>query len=137
MNASAPVLQGLWDYMRAQDVLHSPYLPACYAILTHVVLCAPFLVLDILGCVCERVRLWRIDAGSSAPPSPRQWLACGGRVLRAYLTAVLPVSAVLQSARSPALPELAPSCWQLFVEVFACFLLFDTLFFFWHLSMHR
>lgn len=135
--AQAPVLQGLWDYLRAEEVLLSPYLPASYAFLTHLVLCAPFLALDALSSVCLRVRRWRIDAGSGPPPSLQQWFACCGRVLRGYLMSVLPVSAMLQVLRTPALPELAPSCWQLFVEMFACFLLFDTLFFIWHFSMHR
>lgn len=135
--AHAPVLQGLWDYVRAQEILLSPYLPASYAFLTHVLLCAPFLALDALGSVSQRVQLWRIAAGSGPPPSPRQWFACCGRVLCRYLTSVLPATALLQTLRSPALPELAPSCRQVFVEVFACFLLFDTFFFIWHLSMHR
>lgn len=142
MNAShteyeEPLLQGLWDYVRAEEILLSPYLPACYAFLTHVLFCAPFLALDALGSVCRRVRQWRISAGSGPPPSPRQWLDCCGRVLGRYVTAVLPFTALLQVVRSPELPELAPSGWQLFVEVFACLLLFDAFFFVWHFCMHR
>ncbi|KAM9360166.1 cholesterol 25-hydroxylase [Symphorus nematophorus] len=136
---SAPVLQGLWEYVRAEqeEILLSPYLPASYAFLTHVLLCAPFLALDALACVCHRVRLWRIAAGSGPPPSLRRWCDCFWRVLYRYLTCVLPATALFQCLRSPVLPELAPSCWQLFVEVVACFLLFDMLFFIWHVSMHR
>ncbi len=66
-----------------------------------------------------------------------RWLDCFWRVLFRYLTVVLPATALIQTVRSPTLPELAPSCWQLFVEVFACFLLFDMFFFMWHLFMHR
>lgn len=137
--ACAPVLQRLWDHVRAgqEEVLLSPYLPASYAFLTHVLLCAPFLALDAVGSVSQGVRQWRISAGSGPPPSLRQWLDCFWRVLRRYLTSVLPATALFQALRSPALPELAPSCWQLFVEVVACLLLFDTLYFIWHLSMHR
>lgn len=133
----APLLQELWDNVRAQEILLSYYLPASYAFLTHVLLSAPFLALDALGSVCPRVRLWRIAAGSGPPPSPRQWLSCLGRVLRRYLTSVLPVTALLRGVRSPELPERAPSCWQLCTEIFACVLLFDALFFAWHLAMHR
>ncbi|KAM7391491.1 hypothetical protein PAMP_022177 [Pampus punctatissimus] len=133
------VLQDLWQYVRAgqEEILVSPYLPASYAFLTHVVLCAPFLVLDVLGSVCQRVRYWRVSSGSGSPPPLRQWFDCFWRVLFRYLTTILPATAVFQTLRSPTLPDLAPSCWQLFVEVFACFLLFDTVFFIWHFSMHR
>lgn len=134
---SAPVLQGLWDCIREEDILLSPYLPASYAFLVHVLFCAPFLALDSLASVWQRVQLWRIAARSGPPPSLRQWFSCGVRVLRRYLTSVLPATALLQSLTSPVMPDLAPSCWQLFVEVFACFLLFDTFYFIWHYCMHR
>ncbi|XP_049907530.1 cholesterol 25-hydroxylase-like protein [Epinephelus moara] len=135
----APILQGLWESVRPEqkEILLSPYLPASYAFLTHVLLCAPFLALDALGSVCQRVRSWRITAGSGPPPSLRRWFDCFWRVLYRYLTTVLPATALFHLLRSPVLPELAPSCWQLFVEVFACLLLFDTLFFIWHFVMHR
>ncbi|XP_026198291.1 cholesterol 25-hydroxylase-like protein [Anabas testudineus] len=138
-DTSVPVLQDLWDYVRAgqEEILLSPYLPALCAFLTHVILCAPFLALDALGSVCLRVRSWRIDAGSGPPPALRRWYDCFWRVLCRYLTTVTPVTALFQAVRSPALTQQAPSCWQLCVEVLACFLLFDTLFFIWHLSMHR
>ncbi|XP_032435392.1 cholesterol 25-hydroxylase-like protein [Xiphophorus hellerii] len=138
-HAHAPVLQGLWESVRAghQQVLLSPYLAASCAFLTHLALCAPFLVLDALGGVCQRVRSWRIAAGSGPPPSLWKWYECFWRVLFKYATAVLPAAAVFQLLRSPSLPELAPSCWRLSVEVVACFLLFDTFFFIWHYCMHR
>lgn len=137
--AYQPVLQSTWEYVRAgqEEILRSPFLPASCAFFIHVLLCVPFFLLDALGSVSQRVRSWRIAAGSGPPPSLRQWMDCFWRVLYRYLTVVLPATAVFQTLRSPVLPELAPSCWQLFVEVFGCFLLFDTLFFIWHLSMHR
>lgn len=136
---AAPILQGLWEYVKTgqEVILCSPYLPASCAFLTHVVLCAPFLALDSLGNVCQRVRSWRIAAGSGPPPSLRQWVECFWRVLYKYMYAVLPATALFQALRSPKLPELAPSCWHLFVEVMGCFLLFDTFFFIWHYTMHR
>lgn len=135
----APVLQELWQYVKEgqEEILVSPYLPASFAFLTHVLLCAPFLALDALGSVCQRVRGWRIAAGSGPPPSLRRWFDCFWRVLFRYLTIILPATAVFQSLSRPTLPDLAPSCWQLFVEVFACFLLFDTFYFIWHISVHR
>uniref|UniRef100_A0A3P8RU27 Fatty acid hydroxylase domain-containing protein n=1 Tax=Amphiprion percula TaxID=161767 RepID=A0A3P8RU27_AMPPE len=139
MNATAtPVLQGLWECVRAgqQDILLSLYLPASCAFLTHVLFCAPFLALDALGSVCQRVRSWRIASGSGPPPSLWRWFDCFWRVLYKYVTTVLPATALFQSLRSCKFPELAPTCWQLFVEVVACFLLFDMLYFMWHYAMH-
>ncbi|XP_077378305.1 cholesterol 25-hydroxylase-like [Festucalex cinctus] len=135
-----PMLQSLWDYVRShhEGVLLSPYLPTFCAFLTHVAFCAPFLVLDLLAGVSRRVRSWRIPAGEPPPPPLLAWWKCLWKVAVQYLTVVLPATAVLQMAKSPAkLPERSPSNWQLFVDVVACFLLFDALFFFWHLCMHR
>lgn len=142
MNASPiargePLLQPVWDYVRVEEVLLSPCLPASYAFLTHVLLCLPYLALDALGAVSPQVRLWRISAGSGPPPTLRQWGSCCGRILRSYLTSVLPLTALLQLLRSPELPERAPSCGQLLLEVSGGLLLFDTLFFAWHFCMHR
>ncbi|KAL6114688.1 uncharacterized protein ACO6RY_05389 [Pungitius sinensis] len=135
----APLLQGLWEHVRSgqEDILLSPYLSASFAFLTHVLLCAPFLALDVLGGFCLRVRSWRIAAGSGPPPSPRRWLDCFWRVLWGYATTILPATALVHALRSPALPALAPSCWRLFAEVFASLLLFDTVFFICHVAMHR
>ncbi|TWW60728.1 cholesterol 25-hydroxylase [Takifugu flavidus] len=127
-------LQQMWDYMRATNVLQSPVLPAFFAFLTHVLLCLPYLLLDMLAGFSPQVQQWRISA---PPPTLRQWFFCFGRVLRAYLTAVLPVTALLQVLGSPVMPEHAPSCWQLVVEVSVCLLLFDAFFFAWHLFMHK
>ncbi|XP_058492929.1 cholesterol 25-hydroxylase-like protein [Solea solea] len=136
--ASTRVLQPLWEHVKAgqEEILLSPYLPASFAFLTHVLFCAPFLALDALSIFCVRVRSWRIPAGSQRPPPVSRWFGCFWSVLFRYLTVVLPVTAIFQSLRSPTLPLLAPSCWQLFVEVYACLLLFDTLFFIWHFSLH-
>ncbi|XP_006797549.1 cholesterol 25-hydroxylase-like protein [Neolamprologus brichardi] len=137
--AQAPVLQGLWEYVKSgqEDVLRSPYLPASFAFLAHVLLCAPFLTLDALGSVCLRVRSWRMTAGSGPPPSLSRWLECFCRVLYKYVTVVLPVTALFNTLINLKLPDVAPSCWQLCVEVVACLLLFDMLFFMWHYVMHR
>ncbi|XP_061673495.1 cholesterol 25-hydroxylase [Syngnathoides biaculeatus] len=133
-----PLLQNLWDYVRNEHdgVLLSPYLPAICALLTHVAFCAPFLVLDLFG-ASEWLRAWRISA-EEPPPPLRAWLGCLWKIAVQYLTVVLPVTALLQKPRGHVrLPESSPTIWQLFVDVFACLLLFDTLFFFWHLCLHR
>lgn len=134
------LLQGLWDFVRAgqKEILLSPYLPACCAFLTHVLMCVPFFILDVLASVSPLVRSWRLPPDSAPRPSVRHWLDCFGRLVLRYASVVLPATALLQSVlMSPVLPELAPSCYRVFVEVLACFLLFDALFFAWHFLMHR
>ncbi|XP_077456380.1 cholesterol 25-hydroxylase-like protein isoform X2 [Stigmatopora argus] len=136
---NTPIFQMLWDYVRSEHegVLLSPHLPVMCAFLTHVTFCAPFLLLDLLAGFSRRVAAWRISA-KEKPPPVGAWFRCLRKVALRYLVVVLPVSALLQMAWSPPrLPERSPSSWQLFVDVFACFLLFDSLFFFWHLCMHR
>ncbi|KAF7651155.1 hypothetical protein LDENG_00115020 [Lucifuga dentata] len=136
--ADAPFLQELWECVRGgqKEILLSPLLPASCAFLAHILFCAPFLALDALGSVSPWIRSWRISA-PDAPLSLRCWCDCFWRILLKYVTAVLPASTLFQSLRSPTLPELAPTCRQLFVEVVACLLVFDLLFFLWHLFMHR
>ncbi|XP_051923010.1 cholesterol 25-hydroxylase-like protein [Hippocampus zosterae] len=134
-----PMLQSLWDHVRSEYdcVLLSPYLPVLCAFLTHVTFCAPFLLLDLLAPVSQRVRAWKISA-KQPPPPLRAWLKCLGKIAVQYLTVLLPASALLQISRRPSqLPEWSPSSWQLFTDVFVCFLLFDALFFSWHLCLHR
>ncbi|XP_033828859.2 cholesterol 25-hydroxylase [Periophthalmus magnuspinnatus] len=134
------LLQGLWDFVRAgqEEILLSYYLPACSAFITHVLLCVPFFIMDLLLCVSPQIRSWRIAPDSAPVPSARCWMECLGRLALRYLTVVLPATVLLKCAlKTPVLPERAPSCYQLWVEVLACFLLFDALFFAWHFSMHR
>ncbi|KAI4820622.1 hypothetical protein KUCAC02_028594 [Chaenocephalus aceratus] len=109
--SEAPVLQGLWEAVQAgqREVLLSPYLPASYAFLTHVLLCTPFLALDALGSVCQRIPELRAARHRDA-----------ARVVQAR-----------------GVPLLAPSCWELCVEVSrVCWFLY-TLFFICHVAMHR
>lgn len=131
------LLQTLWDHLRGrQELLLSPYLPALFALLTHLIICTPFLALDVLGCFWTRIDLYRISR-SSEPQCLRRWVDCFWRILFKYITSLLPATALLQSLRTPRCPELAPTCGLLFLEVVACLLLFDTLFFIWHYFMHR
>ncbi|KAM9810841.1 cholesterol 25-hydroxylase-like protein [Neosynchiropus ocellatus] len=139
LGQSEPVLQGLWRVVRLghEEVLLSPYLPATCALLTHLFFCLPFFLLDSLAGRCPRVLSWRIAASSGPPPPLRQWLRCFWRVVFKYAAAVFPATALFQSLRSGALPELAPSCCRLCLEVLACLLIFDFLFFVWHFCLHK
>ncbi|KAK7933494.1 hypothetical protein WMY93_004390 [Mugilogobius chulae] len=133
---------GLWDSVRAdqEEILKSPYLPACFAFLTHVVFCVPFFFMDMLSYVCPQIRSRRIapDSAQVPAPSPRLWMECLGRLTLRYVTVVLPAVVMLQCIlKSPVLPERAPSWYCLCGEVLACLLLFDTFFFAYHVSVHK
>ncbi|CAL8347741.1 unnamed protein product [Lota lota] len=130
-------LQPLWDFMRGHgDLLASPLAPGLSALLVHLFLCAPFLVLDALGCVCSRIRLHKISE-NTVPRVLRQWSESFGRILVNYALVVIPFTAVLQYLRRPKLPVLAPTFWQLCAGVVLCVFVFDMLFYTWHYAMHR
>ncbi|XP_018617888.2 cholesterol 25-hydroxylase-like protein [Scleropages formosus] len=131
-------LQPAWRLvLRRRDLLCSPHLPAALALAAHLLLSAPYLVLDVLGERWPGARRFRISEGGSRAVCLRRWFECLGRVLLKYLTAVFPVTALLHHLRSPALPALAPSCVRALLEVLSCLLLFDAFFFAWHVLMHR
>ncbi|KAJ8005846.1 hypothetical protein DPEC_G00122150 [Dallia pectoralis] len=133
------LLQALWDALRSQqEVLSSPYTTTLLAFLVHLVFCAPYLALDVLGHISPGIHLYSISR--SAQPLRvclRRWLDCFLRVAMRYLTTILPGTVLYQRMRNPSFPYLAPSCHQLFVEVTACLLLFDAIFFMLHYAMHR
>ncbi|KAG7280933.1 hypothetical protein CRUP_009220 [Coryphaenoides rupestris] len=140
--AETRVLQPLWDFIlrgHGGDLLASPVAPALGGLLIHLLLCAPFFALDALGCVSSRVRAYKISENANEPQVLRQWSDTLRRVCVNYVAVVLPVTAALQHLRrrdGGALPDLAPTCWQLCVQVVLCLLLFDTLFYVWHYAMH-
>ncbi|XP_046872001.1 cholesterol 25-hydroxylase-like protein [Hypomesus transpacificus] len=130
-------LQLLWNNLRGrQKILLSPYLPAVFAFLVHLIFCAPFLALETLGCFWPRINSYKITK-TSETQSMRRWWDCFLRILLKYVSTVIPATALFQSLRTPVCPELAPSCNQLFFEVVVSLLLFDMLFFAWHYTMHR
>lgn len=131
------LLQPLWNYLKGrQELLFSPYLPAVFAFLVHLLLCSPFLALETLGCFWPRFSVYKIKK-TSKRQSLRRWFDCFWRILFKYLSTILPATALFQSWRCPKCPELAPSCSQLILEVVVSLLVFDMLFFAWHYTMHR
>ncbi|KAJ8415442.1 hypothetical protein AAFF_G00424220 [Aldrovandia affinis] len=132
------LLQPLWDHFRRrQDLLSSRYLPAAVAFLGHLFFCAPFLALDVIGRRWSVLNRYRISGSNEEPVCLRRWFDCVLRIFWNYLLCILPATALLQRLRTPVLPASAPTCAQALWEITLCLLLFDTLFFFWHIVMHR
>ncbi|XP_056457727.1 cholesterol 25-hydroxylase-like protein [Gadus chalcogrammus] len=138
LEAVQGALQPIWDAMLGhRDVLTSPLTPGLSALIIHLVLCAPFFLLDVLACVCPRVHSYQISESTSGKRVLRNWSMTLKRILVNYAAVIVPFTAVLQSLTSPRFPLLAPTCLQLCVHVVLCVLLFDLLFFAWHWAMHR
>ena len=140
------VLQPLWDAVlgRRDVLLASPLAPGVGALLVHLALCAPFLLLDVLAArAWPRVRAYRIsEEGAAAAAGTRavlrQWGETLARIVRRYATVVVPFTAALRCLlATPRFPRLAPTCWQLCAHVALGVLLFDLLFYAWHRAMHR
>ncbi|XP_010874933.2 cholesterol 25-hydroxylase-like protein [Esox lucius] len=133
------LLQVLWNDLRSQqEFLSSPYKPGLFAFLIHLILCTPFLALEVLGHFLPGINIYRISRTSETLQLCLQrWLDCFARIAIKYLTTVLPGTALYQFIRMPSFPVLAPSYRQLIGEVIACLLVFDALFFVLHYAMHR
>ncbi|XP_072565059.1 cholesterol 25-hydroxylase-like protein [Paramormyrops kingsleyae] len=138
LSRAAGLLQPMWDsFLLHRHILRSPFLSAILAFCVHLLFSAPFLFLDALARHVSAVHRYRISSSGSEPVCLRRWLDCFGRILLRYIGIVLPASAVLQRLRTPYFPPAAPSCAQMLLEVGLCLLIFDTLFFIWHVLMHR
>ncbi|XP_061115436.1 cholesterol 25-hydroxylase-like protein [Conger conger] len=134
----APLLQPFWDYiLRHEELLLSPYLPAGVAFLGHVFMCAPFLLMDVMGSRWTSIHRYKISDSREETVCLRLWLSSFLRIFWKYAVYVFPATAVLQRLRTPEMPTMAPTCWQVFWQISSCLFLFDALFYFWHDAMHR
>ncbi|KAJ8360892.1 hypothetical protein SKAU_G00174170 [Synaphobranchus kaupii] len=132
------LLQPVWDYfLRRQELLLSPYLPAGLAFLSHLLLCAPFLALDVVGRHCLALNRYKISGNSETAVCMRLWFNSIIRIFWNYVICVLPATALLHRLRNPEMPALAPTCGQALWQIASCLFLFDALFYFWHVAMHR
>ncbi|MBN3300191.1 CH25H protein, partial [Amia calva] len=83
---------------------------------------------------------YRIAGGDPQVPvgdTLQLWGRCLLRIACCHLTVIAPVTALLQCVRSPSLPPEAPRCARALAEVALCLLLFDSVYFAWHVVIHR
>ncbi|KAG9262052.1 cholesterol 25-hydroxylase-like protein [Astyanax mexicanus] len=130
----SPLLQPVWDALRARPaLLLSPVAAACAALCAHLCFSAPFLLLELL-----RVHRYRIG-GEARAADPRRWLRCLARIAGKYAAAVLPLAALVQQLDRGSAGENreAPPLFRALSDCFTCLLVFDTLFFAAHYTLHR
>ncbi|XP_062874355.1 cholesterol 25-hydroxylase-like protein [Trichomycterus rosablanca] len=134
-----PVLQPVWTWMFEHRRLRSvPLWSAFLAFSAHLVFSVPFLVLDLLSPRARWIQRYRLHA---KPVSLSRWFRCLARIGCKYAAVVFPASACLHHARmrfvlletQRAVPSLLVAC----LESFSCLLVFDTLFFVVHYTVHR
>ncbi|KAI5613386.1 cholesterol 25-hydroxylase-like protein, partial [Silurus asotus] len=140
-NSSVPLLQPVWDGIRERaGARTAPLWGTCAALTAHVMLSALFLGLDVLGPRVPWISRYRMHG---RPVILRAWFRCLWRISWKYVLCVLPASACIWCARVrfgltghervDAAPSLVIAC----AECFSCLLVFDTLFFVTHYTVHR
>ncbi|XP_054839767.1 cholesterol 25-hydroxylase [Eublepharis macularius] len=137
-DAPAPplLLQAAWDAVRAREAwLRSPFFPALFSFGSYLAACAPFVALDVLSARLPALQRYKIQPQAS--PSAGLLAACLARSLFDHLVCVFPVTVAHWYWRPVRLPERAPEAPRLLLDLGAGLLLFDALYFLWHLLHHR
>lgn len=131
--APSGVLQPAWEAVRSQEaLLRSPFFPALFSFFAYCGCCLPFAALDCLGAL----RRYKLQPQAASPTA----LVMGQCLLRSlfqHVAYLFPATVAHWYWRPPRLPAEAPSLPALLLEVALCLLLFDGLYFFWHLLHHR
>ncbi|KAK9974647.1 hypothetical protein ABG768_022727 [Culter alburnus] len=129
-------LQRIWDFMYEQRhvLLMSPHWSVCAALSTHLIFSAPFMLLDVFSTHVEWIHKYSIRR---EVVGLHQWFRCASRILWKYMVGVLPLTVLFLSVRRMHLPERAPSSFHAFRECVSCMLVFDTLFFMFHYTIHK
>ncbi|XP_066511156.1 cholesterol 25-hydroxylase-like protein [Hoplias malabaricus] len=139
--APLPLLQPFWDALRARSALLSPVGCACVALLLHLCFSTPFLLLELLGARSTLLRRYRIAGREyGARETADRWFECLARITCLYVAAVLPLAALVQLFGGDTGHDRyreAPPLFRALSQIFACLLLFDTLFFVSHYAIHR
>ncbi|KAM4733750.1 cholesterol 25-hydroxylase-like protein 1, member 1 [Anableps anableps] len=135
---SDQLLQPFWDHLLFHHLplISSPFLPVILAFSSYFFFSLPFAVLDLLG---ERAPLFH---KYKIQPDRRPTLAMMAKSfmisLYNHIFFVLPAVIIgMFILPAPALPQDAPSLYQVFTEGLAILLLFDTQYFIWHFVHHK
>lgn len=129
-------LQWIWDLVceEGRALLMSPHWSVFAAFSAHLIFSVPFLLLDVFSPHVGWIHKYRIRRQLVGL---NEWFRCASRILWKYVVGVLPLTALLLSLRRTHLPEKAPSMLQSFRECISCMLVFDTLFFMFHYTIHK
>ncbi|XP_038577397.1 cholesterol 25-hydroxylase-like protein [Micropterus salmoides] len=129
------LLQILWDWLREQSLLRSPFFPVLFSLTIHLSCCLPYLCLDLLCSRLTLVRRFKIQ------PQNKVTLAVASRCLlkifHNHVCFIFPISVVHWYLRPVSFPPLAPEMQSVLKDVLACLLLFDMEICLWHLLHHK
>ncbi|XP_076599724.1 cholesterol 25-hydroxylase-like protein [Chaetodon auriga] len=128
-------LQILWDWLRHQSLLRSPFFPVFFSLTVYLSCCLPYICLDLL---CSRLTL--VHRFKIRPQSKVTWTMawrCLRNILRNHVFFIFPLSVVVWYFRPVHSPPLAPEMLSVVKDVLACLLLFDMQYFLWHLAHHK
>lgn len=130
------LLQWIWDFMyeKRHVVLMSPHWNVCAAFCAHLIFSAPFMILDLMSPHVRWIQKYRIRRQVVAV---HQWFQCAVRILWKYAFGVLPLTTLFLCVRNTNFPEEAPSFFLALKECVFCLLMFDTLFFMFHYTIHK
>ncbi|XP_037638804.1 cholesterol 25-hydroxylase-like protein [Sebastes umbrosus] len=129
------LLQILWDWLRHQSFLTSPFFPVCFSLTVYLSCCLPYIYLDLL---CPRLTL--VQRFKIQPQSEMTWpmaWKCLRKILHHHVCFIFPLSVVHWYWRPVSFPALAPEMLTVVKDVLACLLLFDMQYFVWHLLHHK
>uniref|UniRef100_A0A8D2J5A2 Cholesterol 25-hydroxylase n=1 Tax=Varanus komodoensis TaxID=61221 RepID=A0A8D2J5A2_VARKO len=129
-------LQPLWDFARMQEPLfRSPFFPALFSFAAYTAFCLPFVALDFFGTRVPAFRKYKLQPQSS--PTLRMMALCVAQSLYHHVVCIFPVTTAHWYWRRVSLPRAAPELPSLLLSVIVALLLFDFLYFLWHLLHHR
>lgn len=133
---SALALQPAWALLRAQEsLLRSPFFPALFSFAVYSAFCLPFAALDCLSRRVPALRAYKIQPQAS--PTLGMMALCLAQSVYHHVVCIFPATVAHWYWRPVRLPATAPALPALLLQVALCLLLFDFLYFLWHLLHHR
>uniref|UniRef100_A0A6J0SDB4 Cholesterol 25-hydroxylase n=1 Tax=Pogona vitticeps TaxID=103695 RepID=A0A6J0SDB4_9SAUR len=130
------VLQPLWDFVRSQDTLiGSPFFPVLFNFTTYTAFCLPFVALDFFSTRIPALRKYKIQPLMA--PTLGMIVRCLAQSVYHHAVGIFPVTVAHWYWAPVNLPLKAPELPRLLWDVTVCLLLFDFLYFLWHLLHHR
>ncbi|XP_062987693.1 cholesterol 25-hydroxylase [Elgaria multicarinata webbii] len=129
-------LQPLWDFVKTQEPLvRSPFFPVLFNFTIYTAFCLPFIALDFFSSRISALRRYKIQPQNS--PTLGMMALCVAQSLYHHIVCIFPVTVAHWYWRPVSLPQAAPELPRLFLHVIVCLLLFDFLYFLWHLLHHK
>ncbi|XP_078062399.1 cholesterol 25-hydroxylase-like protein [Mustelus asterias] len=130
------LLQPIWDKLHShQDMLASPFFPVLFSFSANLLACAPYLLLDTMGPRWPFFHRYKLKPSHSIRPDTV--LRSLSKIYYNHALFIFPVTLLCRGLRLERQMLQAPSISQLLTDVIVCLLLFDLLFFLWHLLHHQ